>query len=163
MRTLIHSTMIRRGFIYAEASRGPVPTQRGTTAGLTPIPTHGEAFPPLGPPLSSPTPAPVATASDKDPEAVHVVSLCQWHILISIYFVLAILENANTYIIVNYVRSCSRKSALSHHHHHHRGQSSIARTAGRILEAGQLEETCSVVVAPVARGPRRTTHWTPSR
>ena len=70
--------MLRAGWSYASATRGLGPAQRGTTAGLTPIPAYGEAFPPLGPP--PPTPAPVATASDKDPKAAHVISLCQWHI-----------------------------------------------------------------------------------
>ena len=87
--------MIRNGWTYAQVARGPVPTQPMTTAGLTPIPADGEAFPPLGPP-PTPSPAPAATVS----ESVHAVSLCQWHI--SFVFVLTILENANTYI-VNYL------------------------------------------------------------
>ena len=68
-----------------EAVRGPFPARRGNTAGLTPIPTYGEAFAPLGPPPPTPTPAPVATASDIDQEAVHVVNICQWHILVSTF------------------------------------------------------------------------------
>ena len=82
--------MLRTGWTYAEAARGPVSARRGTTAGMTPIPAHGEAFPLLGPPSPTPTPAPVATASDLYPEAVHVVSLCQWNISISVFFVLTI-------------------------------------------------------------------------
>ena len=75
--------MLRTGWNYAKAARGPVPARRGMTADLTPIPAYGEAFPPLGP--QPPTPAPVATASEIEPEAVHVISLCQRHISISIF------------------------------------------------------------------------------
>ena len=97
-------------------------------------------------------------------------------------FVLTILENANTYIIVNYMttslvrsfvrsfdrsffRSCSRKPLrpIFHHHHHHRGQSLTARTARKNLSDGTIGKgICCTVVAPVARGRQRTTYWTPS-
>ena len=98
-------TMLRNGWTYAEAVRGPVPVPRsgGGIAGLTSIPPYGEAFSPLAPP-PTPTPAPTATVSVIAPGGVRVVNLCQWHISISIFFVLTILENANTYIIiVNYM------------------------------------------------------------
>ena len=62
-----------------------------------------------------------------------------------------------------FVRSCSRKSALSHHHHHyhHHRQGSIVRTAGRHFRGSTGRYICPAVAAPVARGPRRTTPWTP--
>ena len=117
----------------------------------------------------------VATASGKDSEAVQMVSICQWHISIK-KFMLPSLENANTNINVHYmtknlvrsfVRTCSRKSPPSHHHHHHyhhRRQGSIARTAGRHFWGGATgRDICPADVAPIARGLRRTTPWTPSR
>ena len=73
--------MIRNGWRYASAARGPVSPCSGGIAGLAPIPPYGEAFPPLGPP-PAPTPAPAATVSVIAPDGVRVVSLCQWHISI---------------------------------------------------------------------------------
>ena len=77
--------MSRPGFSYAEAVSGPVPVPRsGSIAGLTYIRPYGEAFPPLAPP-PTPTPAPSATVSVIASDGVRVVSLCQWHISISIF------------------------------------------------------------------------------
>ena len=62
---------MRTGWSYADAVRGPV--RQHKSAGLTPIPTKDEAFPPLvqtSPPEQLPLPA--ATA----------VSLCQCHMSI---------------------------------------------------------------------------------
>ena len=71
-------TMLRNGWTYAEAARGPVPVPRsgGGIAGLASIPPYGEAFPPLAPPPIL-TPAPTATVSGIAPDGVRVVSLCQ--------------------------------------------------------------------------------------
>ena len=76
--------MLRNGWTYAEAARGPVSPRSGSIAGLASIPSYGEAFPPLAPP-PTPTPAPTATVSVIAPDGVPVVSLCQWHISISIF------------------------------------------------------------------------------
>ena len=167
-------TMLRNGWTFAEAVRGPVPVPRsgGGIAGLTPIPPYGKAFPPLAPP-PTPTPAPTATVSVIAPDGVRVVSLCQWHISISIFFVLIFLENANTYIIiVNYmnttlVRSFVRSFVLV--------VGSPTTTTFTTTIAGRFRvpaarpsrgETrgnaiCRAVVA-FGRRPRRTTHWGPS-
>ena len=68
--------MLRNGWTYAEAARGPVsPRSDGGIAGLASIPPYEEAFPPLAPPPTS-TPAPAATVSVIAPEGVRVVSLC---------------------------------------------------------------------------------------
>ena len=77
--------MLKNGWTYAEAARGPVsPRSGGGIAGLAYISPYGEAFHPLGqtPP---PTPAPAATVSVIAPDGFHVISLCQWHISISIF------------------------------------------------------------------------------
>ena len=77
--------MLRNGWTYAEAARGPVSRgSGGGIAGLASIPPYEEAFPPLAPP-PTPTPAPTATVSVIDPDGFHVVSLCHWHISISIF------------------------------------------------------------------------------
>ena len=107
---------------------------------------YEEAFPPFGPP--PPTPAPAATAEVIAPDAV----LCQWHI--SIYFVLAILEKANTHI-KNYmtktlVPSYSRKSAPSPPP----APSPSSRAECDCPHCGTAFSSV-VVVAPVARRPRR--------
>jgi hypothetical protein len=76
------ANLIRTGWSYADAVRGPV--RQHKSAGLTPIPTKDEAFPP-----SVPTPPPeqltlpAATAAEpKAPNGIDVVSLCQCHMSI---------------------------------------------------------------------------------
>ena len=160
------------GFSYAAAARGPVSPRSGSIAGLAYIPPYGEAFPPLATPLT-PTPAPTATVSVIAPDGVRVVSLCQWHISISIFRVNNFRKREYVYYYCklhdknsrSFVRSCSRKSHHHHLHHHHRGQGSSARTVARPSQRKTPGNAiCRAVVVPVAfgRGPRRTTSWTPS-
>ena len=76
------ANLIRTGWSYADAVRGPV--RQHKSAGLTPIPTKDEAFPPLvqtSPPEQLPLPATTA-AEPIAPNGIHVVSLCQCHMSI---------------------------------------------------------------------------------
>ena len=74
--------LMRTGWSYADAVRGPV--RQHKSAGLIPIPTKDEAFPPLlqtSPPEQLPLPA--ATAAEPiAPNGIHVVSVCQCHMSI---------------------------------------------------------------------------------
>ena len=72
---------MRRGWSFADAVRGPV--RQYNSAGLTPIPTKDEAFPPLVPPPPEQLPVPATTAAEPiAPNGIHVVSLCQCHMSI---------------------------------------------------------------------------------
>ena len=97
------ANLMRTGWSYADAVRGPV--RQHKSAGLTPIPTKDEAFPPLvqtSPPEQLPLPA--ATAAEPIAlNGIHVVSICQCYMSIfRVNYNLLICENANTYIL-NYM------------------------------------------------------------
>ena len=76
------ANLMRTGWSYAVAVRGSV--RQHKSAGLAPIPTKDEAFPPLvqtSPPEQLPLPA--ATAAEPiAPNVIYVVSLCQCHMSI---------------------------------------------------------------------------------
>ena len=81
------STLLRAVRSYANATRGPVPAQRGTTAWLTPIPAYGTVFPPMvpqPPPSSASLPVPAETAGMIAPNGVnnlgkHAYAYCKLH------------------------------------------------------------------------------------